>query len=245
MAIDMSKMKKKLDQLNNKGSTGGQYLKMEIGNTYEIRILPTPDGDPFKQYFVHYRVGDSQPFLSPKKNFNEDDALDRFVRKLYDEGSEESRNMARDLSAKARFFSPVIVRGQEDEGPKVWSYSKTVYQELLKTVLDPDFGDITDPNTGFDLKVTYDKPNGKMYPETVVRPRPKASKLSKDENQVEEWLANLPDIDGMQTRKTPAEVQEILDAFLMSDDVDPEEMASETVRSGGSSRVAAALSDLV
>ena len=154
MAIDMSKMKKKLDKLNNKGNGGGRYLKMEIGNTYEIRILPTPDGDPFKQYFVHYRVGDSQPFLSPKKNFNEDDALDRFVRKLYDEGSEESRNMARDLSAKARFFSPVIVRGQEDDGPKVWSYSKTVYQELLKTVLDPDFGDITDPSAGFDLKVT-------------------------------------------------------------------------------------------
>ena len=245
MAIDMNKMKKKLNKLNNKGGNGARYFKMEIGNTYELRILPTPDGDPFKQFFVHYRVGESAPFLSPKKNFNEDDALDRFVRKLYDEGSEESRNMARELSAKARFFSPVIVRGHEEDGPKVWSYSKTVYQELLKTVLDPDFGDITDPNAGFDLKVTYDKNAGKIYPETTVRPRPKASKLSKDENQVEEWLANLPDIDAMQSRKSPAEVQEILDAFLMSDGVDPEEMASEATRVGGSSPVANALADLV
>jgi|TARA_R110002051_G_scaffold95637_5_gene165580 hypothetical protein len=245
MAIDMSKMKKKLNKLNNKGGNGARYFKMEIGNTYEIRILPTPDGDPFKQFFVHYRVGDSAPFLSPKKNFNEDDALDRFVRKLYDEGSDESRNMARELSAKARFFSPVIVRGHEDDGPKVWSYSKTVYQELLKTVLDPDFGDITDPSSGFDLKVTYDKNAGKMYPETTVRPRPKASKLSKDESQVEEWLANLPDIDAMQSRKTPAEVQEILDAFLMSDGADPEALASESTRAGGNSRVASALADLV
>jgi hypothetical protein len=214
MAIDMSKMKAKLDQLNNKGSGGANYFKMELGNTYEVRILPTPDGDPFKQYFVHYRVGNAPPFLSPKRNFGEDDALDRFVRKLYDEGSDESRQMARDLSAKARFFSPVIVRGQEENGPMVWSYSKTVYEE-------------------------------KLYPETSVRPRPKASPLSKDENQVEGWLANLPDIDAMQNRKTPEEVEEILNNFLMSDGADAEELASETTRVGGGSRVANALADLV
>ena len=127
----------------------------------------------------------------------------------------------------------------------VWSYSKTVYEELLKTVLDPDFGDITDPESGFDLKVSYDKISGKMYPETTVRPRPKASKLSKDPNQVEEWLANLPDIDAMQNRKTPAEVEEILNGYLMSDDADAEDLASETVRTGGGSRVANALADLV
>lgn len=245
MAIDMSKMKAKLDQLNNKGNGGANYFKMEIGNNYEVRILPTPDGDPFKQYFIHYRVGNSPPFLSPKRNFGEDDALDRFVRKLYDAGDEDSRQMARELSAKQRFFSPVIVRGQEENGPMIWSYSKTVYEELLKTVLDPDFGDITDPDTGFDLKVTYDKNSGKMYPETTVRPRPKASKLSKDENQVEEWLANLPDIDGAQTRKTPEEVEEILNGFLMSDGGDAEELSNQSTMAGGNSRVANALADLV
>ena len=245
MAIDMSKMKAKLDQLNNKGSGGANYFKMELGNTYEVRILPTPDGDPFKQFFVHYRVGNSPPFLSPKRNFGEDDALDRFVRKLYDAGDDDSRQMARDLSAKARFFSPVIVRGQEENGPMVWSYSKTVYEELLKTVLDPDFGDITDPDSGFDLKVTYDKNSGKKYPETAVRPRREPSKLSKDQDQVEGWLASLPDIDAMQNRKTPDEVEEILNNFLMSDGADAEELASETVRAGGGSRVANALADLV
>jgi hypothetical protein len=238
-------MKAKLDQLNNKGNGGANYFKMEIGNNYEVRILPTPDGDPFKQYFIHYRVGNSPPFLSPKRNFGEDVALDRFVRKLYDAGDEDSRQMARELSAKQRFFSPVIVRGQEENGPMIWSYSKTVYEELLKTVLDPDFGDITDPDSGFDLKVTYDKNSGKMYPETTVRPRPKASKLSKDENQVEEWLANLPDIDGAQTRKTPEEVEEILNGFLMSDGGDAEELSNQSTMTGGNSRVANALADLV
>lgn len=245
MAIDMSKMKAKLDQLNNKGGSGASYFKMELGNTYEVRILPTPDGDPFKQYFVHYGVGKEPPFLSPKKNFGEDDALDRFVRRLYDAGDDDSRAMARDLSAKARFFSPIIVRGQEENGPMVWSYSKTVYEELLKTVLDPDFGDITDPETGFDLKVSYDKISGKLYPETSVRPRPKASPLSKDKEQVEGWLASLPDIDAMQNRKTPEEVETILNGFLMSDGADAEELASETTVVGGKSRVASALADLV
>jgi len=246
MGIDMSKMKQKLNQLQNGNGrgNGATYFKMEPGNTYQVRILPTPDGDPFKQYYVHYRVGNTSPFLSPKKNFGEEDVLDQFVRKLYDEGSEDSRSMARDLSAKARFFSPVVVRGREDDGVMVWSYSKTVYEQLLRTVLDPDYGDITDADGGFDLKVTYDKPAG-GFPTTDVRARPKPSALSKDSDQAEGWLANLPDIDGMQNRKTPEEVKQILDEFLMSGNEDVESLSSQTTSYGGSSRVADALSDLV
>ena len=47
---------------------------------------------------------------------------------------------------------------KEDEGVKVWAYGKTAYQTLLGYVLDPDYGDITDPDSGTDIVLNYDVP---------------------------------------------------------------------------------------
>ena len=79
-----------------------------------IRIVPTQDGDPFKDYWFHYNVGDNPGFLSPKRNFGEDCPLDSFVRQLWQEGTDDSKRMAKKLSARQRFFAPVVVRGEED-----------------------------------------------------------------------------------------------------------------------------------
>ena len=43
-----------------------------------------------------------------------------------------------------RTLQSVIVRGKESEGVKFWGFGKTVYQELLGVIADPDYGDITD-----------------------------------------------------------------------------------------------------
>ena len=64
------------------------------------------------------------------------------------------------MFAKQRFFSPVLVRGEETEGVRVWGYGKLAYQKLLGIVLDPDYGDITDPEDGNDLKK---KPSKRRY----------------------------------------------------------------------------------
>ena len=65
--LDMEKMRakyrvlkeggeKRLDPLNWKPENGAQ----------EIRILCPEDGDPFKEFHVHYRIGEEAPFLCPK-----------------------------------------------------------------------------------------------------------------------------------------------------------------------------------
>ncbi len=69
-----------------------------------IRIIPTQDGDPFKDYWFHYNVGNNTGFLSPKKNFGEDDPLDQFVRQLFNEGTDESRKMAKGPYGKTAIF---------------------------------------------------------------------------------------------------------------------------------------------
>jgi hypothetical protein len=181
MGIDLSKMKAKLSAVNNRGggTKKSQFWRPEDGEQ-TIRILPTPDGDPFKEFYFHYNLGKNAGFLSPKKNFGEEDPLDKFIRQLFDESTEESIKMAKSLMARQRFFSPVIVRGQEDQGVKIWGYGKTVYEQLLNLVLNPEYGDITDPQEGTDLLLSYGKPAGASFPQTKLMPSRKTSAMCKD-----------------------------------------------------------------
>ena len=114
MAIDLKKMRNKLDKLEGKGRTQSVFWKPQDGDQ-TIRILPMPDGDPFREMWFHYNLGENHGFLSPKRNFGEDDPLDAFVRKLFSDGEPNDIKMAKDLMARQRFFSPVIVRGEEDK----------------------------------------------------------------------------------------------------------------------------------
>jgi hypothetical protein len=227
MGINMKKMKGKLATLqSNSERRSDKFWRPEDGET-TIRILPTPDGDPFKEFWFHYNVGKNPGFLSPKKNFGEDDPLDSFVRQLYKEGSEDSIKMAKNLSARQRFFSPVVVRGEEDKGVRIWGYGKTAYRELLSLVLNPDYGDITDPSEGTDLVINYGKPPGAQFPQTNITPRRRASELSESEEKAAAWLDSIPDAASLFDRKTPQEVQEMLDEFLLGEE-DAEDASSES-----------------
>ena len=228
MAIDMSKMAAKKQALENRGNgSKGNFWRPDDGET-TIRILPTADGDPFKEFFFHYNVGKNPGFLSPKKNFGEEDPLDTFVRNLFNEGDDESIKMAKSLMARQRFFSPVIVRGEEDKGVQIWGYGKMVYQNLLNLVINPDYGDITDPESGTDLVIHYGKPAGAQFPQTKITPRRKSSALS-DDAKTTEWLEAIPDFNDLFERKTPEEVGALLDEFL-STYQSAENDSSETTR---------------
>ncbi len=230
MAIDLDKMKAKLNKLQNKGSQDSVFWRPEDGEQ-TIRIVPTSDGDPFKDFWFHYNVGKNPGFLSPKKNFGETDPLDSFVRELFDEGTEDSIKMAKNLMARQRFFSPVIVRGEEDKGVRIWGYGKMAYEKLLSLVLNPEYGDITDPEEGTDLVLQYGKPAGASFPQTTLTPRRKSSALCDEPERCKEMLENIPDFNTLFERKTPEEVGHMLDEFL-SGESSAEERSTETTKYG-------------
>jgi hypothetical protein len=229
MGIDLAKMKAKRDALENRGGKSA-FWRPEDRETI-LRILPTSDGDPFKEYWFHYNLGKNPGFLSPKKNFGEDDPLNDFVRQLYNEGSDESIKMAKNLSARQRFFAAVLVRGQEDEGVRLWGFGKTAYRELLNLVLNPEYGDITDVNEGTDLVINYGKPPGAQFPQTTIVPRRKSSPLAKTDDDIAGLLDSIPDFDEVfeSARKTPTEIQQMLDEYLLGED-DAEDLSTETTK---------------
>ena len=217
MALNIEAMRKKLEasKNGNKKSNDTKW-KPEQGDQ-TIRIVPTADGDPFKEYWFHYNVANNPGFLSPKKNFGEDDVLDAYVRKLFNDGTEESREEAKKLMAKQRFFSPVIVRGEEEKGVRLWGYSKTVYQKLLQLVLNPEYGDITDLQEGTDLTINYGKKAGQMFPSTDIFPARRTSPLHKDKGLAKELAETEIQYDNVFSKKTTDEVQQMLEQHLSGD----------------------------
>ena len=152
--------------------------------------------------------------------------------------------MAKDLFPKQRFFSPVIVRGEESQGVRIWGYSKTVYEQLLNLVLNPDYGDITDINGGTDLVLQYGKAPGAMFPSTNLTPKRKSSKVCKDQDDdCKGLLEEIPDFDGLFERKTTEQVQVLLDQYMSAGE-DKEEISKFVVEKG-SDKVSKAFNELL
>lgn len=235
MAIDIEKMKEKLNVLKNKGNGAGKFWKPQEG-TQTVRILPTEDGDPFKSFFFHYNVG-SEGFLCPKANFGETCPVCDFVSNLYRQKDPESLEMAKKLGKKQRFFSPVLVRGEEKEGARIYGYSKGVYEKLIQTVLNPDYGDITDLNEGIDITIDYGKKPGKKFPDTDLTFARKSTKTCKelDAKGCTDLLAKIPDFNTLHKRKSTGEVQTALDQFLSGEPeaAGTDEVAEDTSEGSG------------
>jgi hypothetical protein len=216
MTLDLERMRAKLNSVTGKDKGKNDFWRPQDGES-EIRIVPTADGDPFKEYHFHYNLGPGG-FLCPKRNYGDDCPVCNFANKLWNDGSEESRKQAKDLFAKQRFFSPVLVRGEEAEGVKAWGFGKMAYEKLLTIVLDPDYGDITDIEEGNDLKIMYGTPPGASYPRTDIRARPRKTPLCDDavggDERCAELLEGIPDFDNLFERKTTEEVSGLLDQFL-------------------------------
>jgi hypothetical protein len=238
MAIDLKKMQSKLDSLTKKG--GGSktnFWSPKEGKTYSVRIVPTPDGDPFKEFWFHYEIGKNPGFLCPKKNHGETCAICDFANKLYKEKNEESAKMAKKFLPRQRFFSAIVVRGEEAEGLKVWGYGKNAYQDLIGLVLNPDYGDITDVEEGRDLTLAASKAAGQSFPTTKITARVKTSKLCSNPTECQDIMDSLPDFEAIHSRKTSAEVATMLSEFLAGGETEQEVEASskETTKFGETS----------
>lgn len=215
MALDLDAIRRKVAELQGiKKQSNIQLWKPAIGE-YRVRLVPwqnLPNGEIFKELWFYYLKG-QQSILSPKQ-FGLPDPIDSLITKLYATRKPEDREQAYQLKPKMRSYAALVVRGQEDVGVQVWSFGKPVYQRLLSFFLDEDFGDITDPQVGYDLKVTISKksPNAE-FNDTTIDVKGKQCKLTDDTEQLVKWL-ETPDIKNMYKQKTFQEIEVILNNYL-------------------------------
>lgn len=235
MAIDMSKIRAKLGQLQGNNRRRDVMWRPEEGQEVSVRIVawPNNDGQPFKERWFYYNIGNNPGLLQPHQ-FGKPDPIQELINKLRDDGSPESYEMAKKLYPKMRTYALVLVRGEEEKGLRIWAFGKMVYQSLLNIMLDEDYGDITDFETGTDIKVNCYKPTGRQYAITDVSPRRKSSAIHDNDKQVKEWLDNVPDLDGIYTCKSYEELEKIVNDWLDPSDSSDSEQTHNESRSGSS-----------
>ena len=219
MPIDMDAIRRKLGQLSGANSKRNIMWRPEEGEETTVRLIayPNNDGQPFKELMFYYNIGNNPGLLAPYQ-FGKPDPIQELINKLRDDGSKESYELAKKLYPKMRCFAPVIVRGEEDKGVRLWAFGKQLYQSLLNYMLDEDYGDITDVSEGNDIRVNCFKAPGKMWATTEVRPRPKSTPLAESSDDVQKWTKNIPSVDDLYDLKSYEELERIVNAWLNGDD---------------------------
>lgn len=225
MGINMELMRKKFANMNNKGkrdSSTSIWFKPDEGET-TIRIVSPEDGDPLKEMFFHYNVGNHKGgILCPKRNFGERCPICDFASALWRDGTdnndEATKDLAKSLFVRTRYFSPVVIRGREEDGIKVYGYGKKAYEMLLGYILDPDYGDITDEESGTDIKLTYTKPTKPgAFPQTSLKMSRNTSPLHDDGDRIFAIMDTMPDFNTLWERLTPDQIDAILNEQMGSD----------------------------
>ena len=223
--MDISKIKNRLTQLQSTTSTKDNFWKPAPGKT-QIRIVPYKFNkeNPFVEAFFHYGLGGNKTYLSPVTNGNADPVAE-FADKLKSTGNKDEWIQGKRLEPKMRTYAPVIVRGEESEGVKWWGFGKTVYQELLSVIADPDYGDITDPTTGRDIMIERQTPAeaGNQYGKTTVRVKPNQTTITDDKALLENVFNSQIKLEDLWDEPSYDDLKEALQRYL-----NPSEETSET-----------------
>ena len=193
--MDLNAIKAKLSALNtdNQSQEKTDYTKIfwrpEMGKQ-TVRLVPSAydPAFPFKELKFHYGVG-KYPMVA-LSNFGKQDPIEEFVKELKKTSDKDNWSLAGKLNPKTRIFAPVVVRGEEDKGVRLWGFGITIYKALLALAEDEDVGDFTDVINGWDMVVEMQA--GNPYPTTTVRIKPKQTPLSDNNDLVDKWLKEQP-----------------------------------------------------
>ena len=240
--MDLNAIRKRLGQLQTTNNRTSSLWKPQPGKT-QIRIVPYAfnKDNPFIELFFHYNLN-NRSYLSPI-SFGRPDPIEEFAQKLKGSGNKEDYQLSKKLEAKMRTFAPVIVRGEESQGVKFWGFGKTVYQELLSIIADPDYGDITDPVNGRDVVVEFisAEESGASFPKTNIRVKPNQTPISDEPSVLENVKTSQKDITEIYQEQSYEDLTNVLNEWLNPSEEakDEEEVKQESVSTSdlGTSKV--------
>jgi len=237
MNIDFDKIEQELDRVKNLNTNQTKTWKPEKGIT-KIRALPYIHNlkFPFIIEKFHYNLKGKSWCL---ENEGEKCPVCEKVIELFRSAKENDdaykRSIAKELMANTRYFMPIVVVGKEDEGVKIWGFSKTVYEDLL-SFLKKQNGKMINVKDGFCLIVTYTPPPakagkkqyGKIKVEidfdTVIESKP----LAATNEEIEAILNTTPNVEKDCFPKATKEeliaaYNEFIDTFDSKDETESED----------------------
>lgn len=217
MAIT-EKLRKKLEkrkaEIKNSGG-GAKGLILFPEGKKRIRLLPVGDDEDFALETTQFYLGaDIKGVISPA-TFGEPCAIMEMYNELKKSKDDDDKELADTFKPRKRFLSPAIVytddKGKQidDRGEQLALLTNGLYNELIDWMLDEDYGDFTDPKTGYDVVV---KREGKGQNDTEY------SLLKKPESKLDKKYAKKGpyDIEKMVRDIMPSyeETQNYINQFL-------------------------------
>ena len=227
--MDLNAIKSRLSQLQTTNTRTSNLWKPQPG-TQVVRIVPYKFNadNPFIELYFHYDLG-GKNYLSPI-SFGRPDPIEEFAQKLKGTGSKDDYRLGKKVEAKMRTYAPVVVRGEENQGVKFWGFGKTVYQELLSIIADPDYGDITDAVNGRDVVVEFisAEESGASFPKTNIRVKPNQTPISDDPAVLEKVKTSQKDIRDIYQEQSYEELTSVLNEWLNPGEESQEEKTQDT-----------------
>ena len=222
--MDISAIKQRLNALQSTNNTGKKekidytkvYWKPKQEGKYQIRFVPSKldPKNPFQEVFVHYGIGKFPIFALT--NWGEKDPIVEFTSQLRKTNDKENWSLAKKLDPKMRVYAPVIVRGEEEKGVRLWEFGKEIYMQLLGIAEDEDYGDYTDINEGRDFTVDVVKGDvgGRQGLKSTIRIKPKTTPLSLDASLIQSFLTEQPNVLEIQRKMDFDSLKEVLQNWL-------------------------------
>ena len=233
--MDINAIKQRLSSLQSSGAKKEKvdyskyYWKPKAEGKYQIRVVPSVlnKSNPFQEVFVHY--GFSKFPIYALTNWGEKDPIVEFAKSLRTTSEKENWQLAKKLDPKMRVFAPVVVRGEEEKGVRLWEFGKEIYMQLLGIAEDEDYGDFTDISEGrdFTVDVVTGDIGGRQGLKSSIRVKPKTTPLNTDTETIKMWLEEQPNILELQRKMDFDALKEILQNWLNPEEAEAEDVEEE------------------
>ena len=184
MAIDLEALRKKHEQLNNPAGANNnnadflqKFYQIPEGSN-AVRILPWKDDD--KEFYAETKIhrvpgpDGNVKNIHCRKVHGENCPMCDLYYALWKTGRKEDEDLARQIKPRARYYMNILDRESGDI--KILSVGVILFKKIIGAMLDEDFGDITDVESGHDFKIVKEM-EGQWPKYDQSQPRPKSSPL--------------------------------------------------------------------
>jgi len=177
----------------------GEYMKLKVGKNV-VRFLPPRIGQksPFAIVSQHYITLPGQQratvFACPRVSLNKLCPACVRADELSKTGSAADRNAASGLWPSKRVMANAIDRGDQDKGPQILTFGKTIHETLTAIRTDQVAGgDFTHPLDGFDVMIQREG-TGKEDTKYRVIPARHSTPLHPDPATMQSWIDEAHDL---------------------------------------------------
>ena len=225
--MDLKSIQGKIDSLKKPSSSGKEkyekvdyekiYFKPTEGKT-QVRVLPSKFNSKMPFFEGKYYYGIAKYPIMALSNWGDADPIEEFIDHLKQTDASGNWELIKTLTPKIRISAPVVVRGEEEKGARLWQFGKLIYEQFLEYAVDEDYQDYEDVESGRDFTIDgkIDELNGRPYIKCSLRPKGKQTVLSTNASEVNSWLDNQPDIldTSINRQHSYEELKTILGNFL-------------------------------